>query len=100
MDLLNNLLSIPLQRPSTGDFWLETLSARGLINYKDTTAKCRHLKMLTCKGTLRQVFICQLGPTTPPPLLTHCIRVFSTVLIHTGKRVKGVEFNQREIRGE
>jgi hypothetical protein len=29
----------------------------GLINYEDTTAKCRHLKKLTCKGTLRQVFI-------------------------------------------
>ncbi len=29
----------------------------GLINYRDTKAKCRHLKILTCKGTLRQVFI-------------------------------------------
>ncbi len=31
----------------------------GLINYKDTKTKCkcRHLKNLTCKGTLRQVFI-------------------------------------------
>ncbi len=32
----------------------------GLINYIDTEAKCRHLKKLkklTCKGTLRQVFI-------------------------------------------
>ncbi len=29
----------------------------GLINYVDTKAKCRHLKKLTCKGTLRQVFI-------------------------------------------
>jgi hypothetical protein len=29
----------------------------GLINYIDTKAKCRHLKKLTCKGTLRQVFI-------------------------------------------
>ncbi len=25
----------------------------GLINYIDTKAKCRHLKKLTCKGTLR-----------------------------------------------
>ncbi len=24
----------------------------GLINYIDTKAKCRHLKMLICKGTL------------------------------------------------
>ncbi len=29
----------------------------GLINYIDTKAKCRHRKKLTCKGTLRQVFI-------------------------------------------
>jgi hypothetical protein len=29
----------------------------GLINYIDIKAKCRHLKILTCKKTLRQVFI-------------------------------------------
>jgi hypothetical protein len=29
----------------------------GIINYIDTKAKCRHLKKLTCKGTLRQEFI-------------------------------------------
>ncbi len=29
----------------------------GLINYKDNEVKCRHLKILTCKGTLRHVFI-------------------------------------------
>ncbi len=28
----------------------------GLINYKDTKAKCRHPKILTSKGTLRQVY--------------------------------------------
>ncbi len=28
-----------------------------LINYMDTKAKCRHLKKMNCKGTLRQVFI-------------------------------------------
>ncbi len=27
------------------------------INYKDTKTKCRHLNKLTCKRTLRQVFI-------------------------------------------
>ena len=26
----------------------------GLINFKETNAKCRYLKKLTCKGTLRQ----------------------------------------------
>ncbi len=39
--------------------------ARGLINYKNTKAKYLHLKNLTRKGTLRQVFIC----LRPPPLL-------------------------------
>ncbi len=32
-------------------------NAHGLINYIDNKAKCFHLKKLTCKGTLRQVFI-------------------------------------------
>ncbi len=31
--------------------------AHGVVNYKDTKRKCRHLKRLTCNGTLRQVFI-------------------------------------------
>ncbi len=30
---------------------------QGLINYRDTKAKCRHLKILTCKGTLQREFI-------------------------------------------
>jgi hypothetical protein len=29
----------------------------GLINYKDTKVKFSHLKKLTCKGPMRQVFI-------------------------------------------
>jgi hypothetical protein len=29
----------------------------GLIKFIDTKVKCRNLKLLTCKGTLRQVFI-------------------------------------------
>jgi hypothetical protein len=31
-----------------------------LINYIDTKAKFRHLKKLSCKGTLRQVFILEI----------------------------------------
>jgi hypothetical protein len=31
--------------------------AQGIINYIDTKAKCRHLKVLTRKETLRQVFV-------------------------------------------
>ncbi len=29
----------------------------GLVNDIGTKSKCRHLQKLTCKGTLRQVFI-------------------------------------------
>ncbi len=32
------------------------------INYIDTKAKCRLLKILTCKGTLRQVLLSVWGP--------------------------------------
>ena len=38
-------------------FYFLHVYSYGLINYKDTKAKCRHLKKLTCKMTLRQVFI-------------------------------------------
>ncbi len=42
-------------------------------------------KILTCKGTLRQVFIC-LGPRTPlPPPLLHTVYVYTVLLILTGK---------------
>jgi hypothetical protein len=60
---------------------------RRLITYIDTKAKDCHQKILTCKETLRQVFIrvyrleiqsvmlvfltqlCELSGSTPPPLL-------------------------------
>ncbi len=62
----------------------DTPRACTLINYIDTKAKCRQLKILTCKGTLRQVFIrvyrleiqsvmlvfstcCLLSGSLPPP---------------------------------
>jgi hypothetical protein len=32
-------------------------SDHGQIDYIETKVKCRHLKTLSCKGTLRQVFI-------------------------------------------
>ncbi len=54
------------------------------IRHIEGNAKSRHLKKKTCKGTLRQVFICRSRTTSPPPLLTHYIRVYS-ILIHTGK---------------
>ncbi len=63
-----------------------------LINYIDSIPKCRQLTKLTCKGTLRQVFICLRPPPivlTPPPSHTvYCIRIYS-ILIHTGKGGRG-----------
>jgi hypothetical protein len=54
---------------------------RRKIRLIEDNAKCRHLKKLTCKGTLRQVFI----SLRPPPLpFTHYVRVYR-ILIHTGK---------------
>jgi hypothetical protein len=66
--------------------------ARRKIRLIESNAKCPYLKKLTCKGILRQVFIC-LRPTPPSydpmlPPLTHCIRVYSK-LIHTGKGGRG-----------
>ncbi len=39
------------------------------IRLIESNGKCRYLKKLTCKGTLRQVFIC----LRPPPLLGFCL---------------------------
>ncbi len=69
--------------------------AHGLINY----SKMSPPKKLTCKGTLRQVFIC-VRTGTPYPL-THSIRVYS-ILIYTGKgggrnhaeRLEGQQFTK------
>ncbi len=38
----------------------------GQISYKDTNAKCRHLRKLASKGTLRQVFF-RVYRLSPPP---------------------------------
>jgi hypothetical protein len=39
------------------DKYLDAVQRRK-IRLIESTAKCLHLKKLTCKGTLRQVFIC------------------------------------------
>jgi hypothetical protein len=68
-------------------FYNSNASGKGPSNTRpvEGSAKCRHLKKLTCKGTLRQVFIC-LRPRTPYPHPLHnahcCIHVYS-IRIHT-----------------
>jgi hypothetical protein len=42
---------------------------RKMIRLIKNNAKCRYLKKFTCKGTLRQVFIC----LRPPPLIGFCL---------------------------
>ncbi len=53
-------------------------------------AKC--LKILTCKGALRMVFICLSPP--PPPL--HTVYVYRVYLFTQGRGERGGELNQRE----
>ncbi len=45
--------------------WRTVQTIQGLINCIGTKSKCRYLIKLTCKETLRQVFICL--SYTPPP---------------------------------
>ncbi len=51
-------------------------------------------KKLTCKETLRQVFIC-LRPRTPTPPFTQCIRVYNRLNSHREGGGSG-NLNQRE----
>ncbi len=63
------------------------------IRLKEGNAKCHHLKKLTCKGTLRLVFIC-LRPRTPYHQPTQTVYVNTVYLSHReGERGK---LNQRE----
>ncbi len=55
------------RRPSILDV-VEIGSTRRKVRLIESNAKCRYLKKLTCKGTLRQVFI----GLRPPPLQGFC----------------------------
>ncbi len=69
-----------------------------LINFIDTKAKCRHLKKLTCKWTLRQVFLC----LSPPRLLGFCLGWSSNFIgsesgqIHSVKLLQNVVFSRTQ----
>jgi hypothetical protein len=62
----------------------------GLINYIDTKAKCRHLKKLTCKGTLREVIMC----LRPPPLLGFCLGWSSNFVGSESGQIQSVKLLQ------
>ncbi len=65
----------------------------GLINYIDTKAKCCHLKRLTCKETLRQVFVC----LRPPPLLGVCVGWSSNLIGSESGKIQSVNFLQNMV---
>ncbi len=56
---------------------------RRKIRLIEGNAKCRHLKQLTCKGSLRRLFICMRPRTPYSSSLTHCLHlctVYSTYI--------------------
>jgi hypothetical protein len=60
---------------------------RRKIRFIEGNAKCRHLKKLTCEGTLRKVFIC-LRPRTPAPYL-HTVYMYTVYLFTQGRGKRG-----------
>ncbi len=68
--------------------WL--VCRRRKIRLIEGSAKCRHLKKITSKGTLRQVFIC-LRPKIPyrPPPPLHAVSVYTVYLFTQGRGVGG-----------
>jgi hypothetical protein len=65
---------------------------------KEGNSKCRHLKKLSCKGTLRQVFIC-LRPRTPYPPPVHTVKVY-TVYFFAQERGGGRTEPERRREGQ
>ncbi len=66
------------------------------IRLIEGNANCCHLKKLTCKGTLLQVFIC-LRPRTPCTPLTNCKRVYS--IFFTQGRGEAESWTKEKVRG-
>ncbi len=70
---------------------------RSKIRLIKGNAKCCHLKKLSCKGTLRQVFIClrlfQQNPIPPPP---YTLYTYLQYTYSHGGGGEGGELNQRE----
>jgi hypothetical protein len=73
------------------------------IRLIECNAKCRYLKRLTCRGTLRQVFYLSETPTppmtpySPPPL--HTIYVYTVYCTYTHRRGRGGEQTREKVRG-
>ncbi len=64
----------------------------------EDNAKCWHLRKLTCKGTLRQVFICLSLRTPYPPL--HIVYVYTVYCIYSHKEGGGGVRPERREEGQ
>jgi hypothetical protein len=69
---------------------------RRKIKLVEDNAKCRHLKKLICKGTLRQVFNC-LRPRTPYPPL-HTLK-YTCIQYSYSRRERGDIITREKIKG-
>ncbi len=98
---------------------LRNLRYRKLVCRKikliESSTKCRHLKKFTCKGTLRQVFICLRPPSllgfclgwssnfvgSPPPALpaTHCLYILYFDKGKGGRGEGGLRWTREKVRG-
>ncbi len=71
------------------------------IRLIESNTKCRHLKILICKGTLRQMFYLSEAPSpsmTPySPPLTHCIRIYQYTYLH--REGGGRAITREKVRG-
>jgi hypothetical protein len=72
---------------------------RRTIELIECNAKCRHLKEFTCKGTLRQVFICLRPRSLYPPYTLKSVYVY-TVNLFTHRRGGGGGRVEPERMGE
>ncbi len=74
---------------------------RRRIKLIEDNAKCRHRNKMTCKGTLRHVFICLWTRTPyPPPLHTITFIHYIVLLIHTRKGGGGRVEPERRLEGQ
>jgi hypothetical protein len=74
---------------------------RRKIRRIEGNAKCRNLKRLTCKGTLRPGVCLSEAQNPILPPLTHCICVQYTVLLSTqGKGEGGRVEPERKLEGQ
>jgi hypothetical protein len=84
--------------PWGGDGRAKKGGRRRKVRLIEGNAKCRHLKTITCKGTLRQEYIC-LSPRTPyttPYTLYTCI-LYSIPYLFTQGR--GKSWTRKKVRG-